>query len=73
MSELADTLVVLESHDARLDALGVKDLKTNQRLDELIAHVERFERTVDGLFTIFRDGIAEECRLLREGINRGRY
>jgi uncharacterized coiled-coil protein SlyX len=73
VSELGDTVKVLEAHDARIDALEVKDAKTNQRIDALIEHVNRFERTVDGLFTILRDGVAEECRLLREGINRGRY
>ena len=73
MSELGDTVAVLVAHDERLDALDAKDAKTNQRIDDLITHIERFERTVDGLFTILREGIAEECRLLREGINRGRY
>lgn len=73
MSELRDTLAVLDAHEARLDDLDTRDAKTNKRIDELIANIERFERTVDGLFTILRDGIAEECRLLREGINRGRY
>jgi len=73
MSELGDTVAVLEAHEARLDSLDEKDIKTNKRIDELISHIDRFERTVDGLFTILRDGIAEECRLLREGINRGRY
>jgi hypothetical protein len=73
MSEIADTIAALDAHDARLDELEAKHAKTNQRIDELIAHVERFERTVDGLFTILRDGVAEECRVLREGINRGRY
>jgi len=73
MSELGDTVAVLEAHEARLDSVDEKDIKTNKRIDELISHIDRFERTVDGLFTILRDGIAEECRLLREGINRGRY
>lgn len=73
MSELRDTIAVLEAHDARLDDLDVKHAQTNKRIDELTSHIDRFERTVDGLFTILRDGIAEECRLLREGINRGRY
>jgi hypothetical protein len=73
MSELGDTVTVLTAHEARLDALDEKDVKTNKRIDDLLAHVDRFEKTVDGLFTILRDGISEECRLLREGINRGRY
>lgn len=73
MSELGDTVAALVAHEARLDALDEKDIKTNKRIDDLISHIDRFERTVDGLFTILRDGIAEECRLLREGINRGRY
>jgi hypothetical protein len=73
MSELADTIAVLDAHEKRIDELDAKDVKTNKRIDDMLAHIERFERTVDGLFTILRDGIAEECRLLREGINRGRY
>jgi len=73
MSELRDTIAVLEAYDARLDDLDARDTKTNKRIDDLIAHIDRFEKKTDGLFTILRDGIAEECRLLREGVNRGRY
>ena len=70
MSEIADTIAALDAHEARLDAVE-KEAKTTKA--ELLARIDQFEKTVNGLLTIMRDGVSEECRLVREGINRGRY
>lgn len=76
MSALRDTILVLEDHEARLVAVEEGQVAFTKYVDDfekrILARIAQSEQTTSGLLVILRDGITEECRLLREGINRAR-